>query len=133
MTTSDRLKRPVDKFYELYNAQTMYEDPEFQPGSKSLYWASMGESESSMAQLERQENIEWKRASQVFPEASLFGKNGVRPEDMVQGFIGNCWFISGVAALAEFPGRIEKLFLNNKNELSPTGIYGINIYTFGFP
>ena len=52
---------------------------------------------------------------------------------MVQGFIGNCWFISGVAALAEFPGRIEKLFLNNKNELSQTGIYAINIYTFGFP
>ena len=69
----------------------------------------------------------------MYPHTSLFGKNGVTPEDMVQGFIGNCWFISGVAALAEFPGRVEKLFLNNKNELSTTGIYGINIYTLGFP
>ena len=86
-----------------------------------------------MAQMERKENIEWKRASEVFPQASLFGRNGVTPEDLVQGFIGNCWFISGVAALAEFPGRVEKLFLNNKNELSTAGIYGINIYTLGMP
>ena len=52
---------------------------------------------------------------------------------MKQGAIGNCWFISGVAALAEFPGRVEKLFLNNSNELSRTGVYGINFYTLGFP
>ena len=51
----------------------------------------------------------------------------------MQGWIGNCWFISGVAALAEYPGRMEKLFLNNKNEMSSTGIYGVNIYTLGMP
>ena len=111
----------------------MYEDPEFQPGSKALYWAAMGEADGAMAQMERSQNIEWKRASQMFPKASLFGKNGVTPEELMRGFIGNSWFVSAVAALAEFPGRVEKLFLNNKNELSETGIYGINIYTLGHP
>lgn len=52
---------------------------------------------------------------------------------MIQGYIGNCWFISAVAALAEFPGRIEKLFLNTKNEQSKFGIYGMNIFTLGMP
>ena len=86
-----------------------------------------------MAFVERNNNLEWKRASEVFPKSSLFGKNGVTVEGMKEGFINNCWFVSGVAALAEFPGRVEKLFLNNANELSRTGIYGINIYTLGFP
>lgn len=63
---------------------------------------------------------------------NLFG-TGIKVEDMVQGFIGNCWFISAVAALAEFPGRIESMFLNTKNELSSNGIYGVNIYTLGMP
>ena len=38
-----------------------------------------------------------------------------------------------MAALVEYPGRIEKLFLNNRNEVSRTGIYGVNIFTLGLP
>ena len=93
----------------------------------------MGESEGAMAQMERKENIEWKRASEVFPGATLFGRNGITIEDLVQGFVSNSWFTSAISTVAEYPGRIEKLFLNNQNELSRTGIYGMNIYTLGFP
>ena len=39
--------------------------------------------------------------------------------------------MSSCAALAEKPGRIEKLFLNK--EKSPTGIYGVNLYRLGVP
>ena len=28
---------------------------------------------------------------------------------------------------------MESIFLNNKNELSPNGIYGVNFYTLGVP
>ena len=69
-----------------------------------------------MAQMERKENIEWKRASEVFPNSTLFGVNGITMEDLVQGFVVNSWFISAMSTLAEYPGRIEKLFLNNINE-----------------
>ena len=47
--------------------------------------------------------------------------------------MGDSWFISAIAALAEFPGRVEKLFLNENNKLSRTGIYAVNIHTLGFP
>jgi len=59
--------------------------------------------------------ITWKRLSEVFPEQSghsLFGSTGLTPNDINQGSIGNCWFMSGASVLAEKPGRIEKLFLN---------------------
>ena len=93
----------------------------------------MGEQDGSMAQMEKEVNIQWKRAVEAFPNSTLFGQNGISPMDLKLGFLGNSWFVSALAALAEFPGRIEKLFLNNHNELSRTGIYGINLYTLGFP
>ena len=86
-----------------------------------------------MANLERTETIEWIRASEALPNATLFGMEGINPEDLSREFIGNSWFVSAIAALAEFPNRIEKLFLNNVNELSETGVYGVNIYTLGIP
>ena len=64
---------------------------------------------------------------------TLFGDEGVSPGDMRQGAIGNCWIIAGAAALAEFPGRVEKLFLNNDNLQTETGIYGVNLYALGVP
>ncbi len=42
--------------------------------------------------------------------------DGVKVEDMQDAWIGNNWLVSAVTAIAETPGRIEKLFLNNKNE-----------------
>lgn len=133
LSTSERIKTPVDKFYELYGAAQLYEDNSFQPSSQALFWANMGEQDGSMAQMEKEVNIQWKRVVEAYPNATLFGQNGISPADLKIGFIGNSWFVSALAALAEFPGRIEKIFLNNHNELSRTGIYGINLYTLGFP
>lgn len=111
-----------------------FTDLDFKPGSDALYWRSMGESKLDMAETEREFDIEWKRASDVFTDVTLFGHKGIEPTDMTQGYIGNCWFISGVSAMAEYPGRVEKLFVNTTNsELSKRGIYGINIYTLGLP
>ena len=53
---------------------------------------------------------------------SLFGSTGIHPSDSNQGGIGNCWIMHGAAAVAERPGRLEKVFLNK--QLSNNGIYG---------
>lgn len=52
---------------------------------------------------------------------------------MRQGSIGNCWFLSAIAALSEIPGRIERVFVSQKNELSKNGIYAVNFWTLGVP
>ena len=62
---------------------------------------------------------------------TLFGNQGIRPQDIRQGEIGNCWFLSSITALAEYPGRIESTFLNK--ELSKAGVYGIQMYALGVP
>ena len=76
---------------------------------------------------------EWKRAKTAFSDHTLFGTNGVTPQDMRQGVIDNSWFISAASALSEVPGRVEKIFLNPINELSKNGIYALQFYTLGIP
>ena len=76
--------------------------------------------------------FKWKRASAMGSDKSLFGK-GISPAGMVQGSIGNCWFMAAASAVAEVPGRMEKVFLNTDNKLNSAGIYGVNLYTLGVP
>ena len=55
---------------------------------------------------------------------TLFGENHITPMDVKQGNdIGNCWFMSSISAMAEYDGRVEKLFLNK--ERSASGIYAV--------
>jgi len=77
-------------------------------------------------------NITWERASEAFPDATLFG-SGIVAGDINQGFVGNCWFLASCAALAEMPGRVEKIFLNKENEQNAAGIYGLEFYRLGLP
>ena len=36
-------------------------------------------------------------------------------------------------ALAEVPGRLEKLLVDQSNELNANGIYAFNLYALGMP
>ena len=35
--------------------------------------------------------------------------------------------------MSKIPSRVENLFLNLENKLSPNGIYGVNFYLLGVP
>lgn len=36
--------------------------------------------------------------------------NGIAPTDVSQGEIGDCWVLSAIQALAEWPDRVTKIF-----------------------
>lgn len=46
------------------------------------------------------------------PKAQIF-KGKISPQSIKQGFLGDCYFLAGIAALAERPDRIFNLFLNH--------------------
>ena len=77
--------------------------------------------------------VSWGRAKDVFGNHSLFGDDGIKPSDVRQGFIGNCWFLAAASGLAEVPGRLENVWVNTENEFNQAGIYAMNFYTLGVP
>uniref|UniRef100_A0A7S4R5T6 Calpain catalytic domain-containing protein n=1 Tax=Alexandrium monilatum TaxID=311494 RepID=A0A7S4R5T6_9DINO len=66
--------------------------------------------------------VEWRRACTVLDgEHTLFGDDGPRPADVEQGEVGDCYLLSAMAALAEEPALIRRLFL--QDALSEDGRY----------
>ena len=64
--------------------------------------------------MKSKKDIIWERANIAFPEASLWGDNGVTVDDVDQGSIGNCWLCAAFASLAENPDAVQEAFLNTK-------------------
>ena len=72
----------------------------------------------------------WKRAGEIRPNFKLFGST-IDPTDIQQGGIGDCYFVSSVASLAERPSRVRALFYNK--ETNDAGCYLIKFYVNGNP
>jgi len=64
------------------------------------------------------------------PKATLFG-NGINPSHIIQGSIGDCYMISVLASISEYPDRIKKIF--RISELNKEGIVAMNVYIKGRP
>ena len=130
LTTAKRNKEPVDKFYDLLASGKVYSDDDFTPDSSAAYWKDIDTvGASGMDQLV----ITWKRATQIPGSNSLFGK-GVSADDIIQGNVGNCWFLAAASAVADAdPGLVKKAFLNTSNQLNAAGIYAVDFYTLGVP
>ena len=55
----------------------------------------------------------WKRPGRgegLYDDENVVLFKHVDPNDVNQGGLGDCWILSSMAALAEFPGAITKLF-----------------------
>ena len=78
--------------------------------------------------------INWSGLNAVFgPRGrTLFG-DGISPDDVVQGALGNCWFLAAASAIAEEKGRMEKVFVNTGNALNKKGAYSVKFYQLGVP
>lgn len=53
----------------------------------------------------------------------------IEPSDVISGHSGDCYLLSALAALAEFPDIIRKIFRGQKE--NPEGIYKVNLRVDG--
>ncbi len=58
-------------------------------------------------------NVKWGRISDFIKNAVIFEEKP-DPKDIRQGILGDCYYLAGLAALAERPDRIYNLFLETK-------------------
>lgn len=99
-----------------------FEDPLFPPNEASLCQHKIQYEEQFSA-------YSWMRIPEV-PHIAERAKDGrievfdakIEPSDILQGALGDCYFLSTLSVLAEWPNRIRKLFVSD--QVNDVGIYG---------
>lgn len=81
----------------------------------------------------RWEGFEWLRPNEISELSGeglkLFDK--IEPNDILQGGLGDCYFMCCLSTIAEWPERIQRMFTNKT--ISPNGVYGVRLYRNGEP
>ncbi|VDD87839.1 unnamed protein product [Enterobius vermicularis] len=85
--------------------QKLFVDVEFPPTSSSLFL----EPEKSHAE------IVWKRPSELVDNPKLFVE-GASPNDVTQGILGNCWFVSACSALTHNQRLLDKVIPDSEEQ-----------------
>jgi len=130
----ERNKNTTDDYDNIEGSGNQFTDVNF-PISDALFWHDAGEVGRDMDQMDG--FLHWMRVSDPeFPASTFWGpthdsESSVTVEDINQGYIGNCWIMAAVSAVAEKPHRIDKFMVSN--EKSEEGIYAMNIYSVGIP
>ena len=75
--------------------------------------------------------VDWKQPKDVVDHLTMqtstapwvVFREDPRPEDVVQGGVGNCWFVCALSVLAEHPENIQRLVLTK--EYNHIGAYQV--------
>ena len=132
----------LQDFETIVKGSAKFVDETFPANESALQWAQHNErvfSEDASENQAELNKVHWRRAQDIgklskgYGEFKLWNSNGISPLDVRQGGLGDCWFLAAASALAEKPGRIEKLFHNKGGNLNQAGIYALDLYALGVP
>ena len=115
----DILSEKITKYYKdqkIPSNHELFTDPLFPPNTNSLLSLNKDgnfideiDGKSKSQYIDTSE-IVWKRASEIFESDYTLFENSIEVNDVKQGDLGNCYFLSSLAALAAFPNLIYQLF-----------------------
>ncbi|KAL9647648.1 hypothetical protein ABK040_015138 [Willaertia magna] len=105
-----------DDVSKIINSNSLYTDKDFPATITSVYPSEHKESKM---------DISFKRASEILGDNFSIFCDGIEPDDIVQGSLGDCWFLSALASLASIPNLIENLFITKTANKS--GIYEVQL------
>lgn len=79
----------------------------------------------SKDEVEVWKTFTWERPDRIFEGDTFLFQGGITPDDIKQGCLGNCYFLSALSALAEFPELVKKIFITKKKNAA--GCYVVNL------
>ena len=126
---------PYWKNQEMPNPGELYTDPLFPPNINSILALDKnGKPIDNKAYKEnsnqiKNDEIEFIRAIDIFGSKYKLFSEKIEMADVIQGSIGDCYFLSSVANLCKFPGLINSLF--KTKEMNRDGYYEIYFYIDG--
>lgn len=86
--------------------------------------------ETSIGKIDlKGKEVNWIRGSKLqnsLQKPVLF--SGISPNDIMQGNVGDCWLMSALSSLAEFPKFIQNETFQNIEEISTDGKYTLKLY-----
>jgi len=114
----------------LYPGCGKWKDTEFDPiNDRSLVLEGMAPSSVLMQNSNYLSLTRFLHPNEIYPNEPYTVFKGVNPTDLNQGALGNCYLVSSIAALAEYPKLIHRLFdIDYVNEF---GLYVIWINVAG--
>lgn len=115
----------------LEQVEGQFEDGLFPPETKSIIGFGKnaeGKARDSSAMSFENMAFTWKRASEMMQDVQVV-RDGICPNDIFQGRLGDCYLLSSLSALAEFPERLERILINR--ESSPKGLYSVALNVNG--
>ncbi|XP_076337345.1 calpain-A-like isoform X2 [Tachypleus tridentatus] len=96
----------------------LFKDPKFPSAGSSLYFTRKSV----------EDKITWMRPHELIDDPQML-VDGVSRNDIVQGILGDCWFLSSCAALAQRPDLMKKIIPPNQ-PLYGRGYRGIVYFRF---
>ena len=103
-------------------------DKIFPANQKSLLDPTNNNCEMANDRVKFFKTLKWKRASDLFPYPELWFTT-INYENIEQGAISNCHFITVLSCLARIPGYLENLFVTT--EINQAGIYAMKFFVNG--
>ena len=112
LDNSEKYQRAQSK---VYNGK--YTDDQFKGDAYSIY----GFGERKDYSLQELNNLPWLRPEVFFQGEEVKMYDTIHSNDIEQGGLGDCYFLAAISAIAEFPERLERLFLTKTYQQN--GIY----------
>lgn len=110
-----------------------YIDQVFPANLESLIYIDPTHDESDVTEEEKDslKSFKWKRAREIFRKDNFTLYEKIEVDDINQGQIGNCYFLSALSSLAEFDNRYDNIFINKVK--SENGCYAVRLLIEGIP
>jgi len=93
------IESEYEEIKDILKPGSLYVDSIFKAAPQSLYYGNPPR---------YYDQAEWKRPSELNPNPQLL-KGGVSSEDIIQGQLGNCWWLSAVVAVSREPRFINRI------------------------